>query len=313
MTAEYDGANTLVAGYIGLPTVDQQLEMTRGGQRYFYLRDGSNSVVALTDLAGSTAATYSYDAFGVPGTSTGSVTNPLRYTGREYDSSSGLYFYRARYYDPNSGRFLSEDPIRHLNPYPYAANDPVDFNDPSGALLIEYFALAADQFHRASAIGTFAACLGNLLMTGLKDFRGLSSEEISRSLAYSLRTLAIGLLDNPFVDAAFGPHDFLHEAAAAGNIGGTIGQAANELFTISGADYLVLWDIHGFVRTKGGVRAVPGGPRILVVESQRVYWKPFPGAGLFGSVVGTGLGAGLDAHDFLTVLLDPNHTVCKPE
>ena len=311
LTAEYDGANTLVAGYIGLPTVDQQLEMTRGGQRYFYLRDGSNSVVALTDLAGSTAATYSYDAFGVPGTTTGSVTNPLRYTGREYDSSSGLYFYRARYYDPNSGRFLSEDPIRHLNPYPYAANDPVDFNDPSGALLIEYFALVADQFHRGTAIGTFAACLGNLLYTGLKDFHGLSSATISRSLAHSLRDLAIGLLDNPFIDAAFGPHDPLHDAVAAGNLYGTVGGAANELFTISGVEYQVFWDIHGFVRSPGGVRAVPGGPRILVVENERVYWKPFPGAGLIGSIVGTGLGAGLDAHDFLTVLLDPEHTICE--
>jgi len=311
LTAEYDGSNNLVAGYTGLPTVDQQLEMTRGGQRYFYLRDGSNSVVALTDLAGSTAATYSYDAFGQPGATTGSLSNPLRYTGREYDSSSGLYFYRARYYDPNSGRFLSEDPIRHLNPYPYAANDPVDFNDPSGALLIEYIALVADQFHRGTAIGTFAACLGNLLYTGLKDFHGLSSATICRSLAHSLKDLAIGLLDNPFVDAAFGPHDPLHDAAAAGNLYGTVGGAGNELFQISGVDYTIFWDIHGFVRSPGGVRAVPGGPRILVVENERVYWKPFPGAGLIGSIVGTGLGAGLDAHDFLTVLLDPDHRICE--
>ncbi|HYS29760.1 MAG TPA: hypothetical protein VEQ12_09710 [Candidatus Limnocylindria bacterium] len=76
-------------------------------------------------------------------------------------------------------------------------------------------------------------------------------------------------------------------------------------------DYTVFWDIHGFVRSPGGVRAVPGGPRILVVENERVYWKPFPGAGLIGSIVGTGLGAGLDAHDFLTVLLDPDHRICE--
>lgn len=311
LTAEYDGANNLVAGYTGLPTIDQQLEMTRGGQRYFYLRDGSNNVVALTDLAGSTAATYSYDAFGVLGVTTGSVSNPLTYTGREYDAASGLYYYRARYYDPNSGRFLSEDPVRHLNPYPYAANDPVDFNDPSGALLIEYFALVADQFHRATAIGTFAACLGNLLLTGLKDFRGLSSQTICRSLATSLRDLAIGLLDNPFIDAAFGPHDPLHEAVAAGNLYGTVGGAANELFQISGVDYQIFWDINGFVATRGGVRAIPGGPRILVVSNEQVYWKPFPGAGLVGTIVGTGLGAGVDAADYLKVLLDPNHTICQ--
>ena len=73
-----------------------------------------------------------YDAFGNP-VSTGTVQNPFTFTGREYDPKSGIYFYRARYYDPGAGRFLSEDPIFALNPYPYAGNDPVNYVDPSGA------------------------------------------------------------------------------------------------------------------------------------------------------------------------------------
>jgi uncharacterized protein RhaS with RHS repeats len=35
----------------------------------------------------------------------------MQYTGREKDTESGLYYYRARYYDPELGRFISEDPI----------------------------------------------------------------------------------------------------------------------------------------------------------------------------------------------------------
>ncbi len=41
--------------------------------------------------------------------STGTLNNPFSYTGREFDSETGLYYYRARYYDPSAGRFLSED------------------------------------------------------------------------------------------------------------------------------------------------------------------------------------------------------------
>ncbi len=39
------------------------------------------------------------------------TANPLTYTGREYESSTGLYYYRARYYNPGVGRFISVDPL----------------------------------------------------------------------------------------------------------------------------------------------------------------------------------------------------------
>jgi RHS repeat-associated protein len=59
----------------------------------------------------------------------------FRYTGRELDSETGLYYYRARYYDPYIGRFLSEDPIGvrdGSNKYLYARNNPAGFTDPFG-------------------------------------------------------------------------------------------------------------------------------------------------------------------------------------
>ena len=61
------------------------------------------------------------------------------FTGREYDSETGLYFYRARYYDPAIGRFISEDPIGFeggdLNLYAYVRNNPVIYKDPHGTIL----------------------------------------------------------------------------------------------------------------------------------------------------------------------------------
>jgi RHS repeat-associated protein len=43
--------------------------------------------------------------------STGSLTNAFQCAGRELDSETGLYFYRARYFDLATGRFLTEDPL----------------------------------------------------------------------------------------------------------------------------------------------------------------------------------------------------------
>jgi len=82
------------------------------------------------------AQTYTFSSFGNLTNSTGSLVNPFRYTGREFDSETNLYFYRARYYDSNTSRFLSEDPIRfssnQLNFYAYVSNNPVTLVDSFG-------------------------------------------------------------------------------------------------------------------------------------------------------------------------------------
>jgi RHS repeat-associated protein len=67
--------------------------------------------------------------------SSGSLVNNFRYTGREFDTETSLYYYRARYYDPQAGRFLSEDAIHFgggENFYRYANNAPAGLVDPTG-------------------------------------------------------------------------------------------------------------------------------------------------------------------------------------
>jgi RHS repeat-associated protein len=99
----------------------------------YYLADHLGSIVQMTNSAGTTTLTREYDPWG--NLLQGSSTSGYAFTGREWDSETGLYFYRARYYDPGTTRFLSEDPIGlegGVNLYTYVGNDPVSFNDPYG-------------------------------------------------------------------------------------------------------------------------------------------------------------------------------------
>jgi len=108
---EYDGTNTLQARYTHGPGIDEPIAVTKSGSTFFYHADGLGTVTDLTDSAGATAKSYSYDAYGNIVDQTGTLEQPYTYTGREFDSETGLYYYRARYYDPRIGRFIQKDPI----------------------------------------------------------------------------------------------------------------------------------------------------------------------------------------------------------
>ncbi len=132
---EYDGSNVLQARYTHGPGIDEPIAVTKGANTFFYHQDGLGSVTDLTDSAGVTAKSYNYDAYGNILESPGTVEQPYTYTGREFDSESGLYYYRARYYDPTTGRFLQNDPVGFsggINLYRYALGNPASLRDPLG-------------------------------------------------------------------------------------------------------------------------------------------------------------------------------------
>jgi len=130
-----NGSGATVARYAAGQNIDEQLAMQRGGTVDYYEQDGLNSVTSLSASNGSLAQSYTYDSFGNQTASSGSLTNFFRYTAREFDTETNLYYNRARYYDPTAGRFLSEDPLGFAienNFYRYVGNDVMNFDDPSG-------------------------------------------------------------------------------------------------------------------------------------------------------------------------------------
>jgi RHS repeat-associated protein len=131
---EIDNAGSVLALYAQGAGVDQPLSQFRAGSASYYGADGLGSTTSLTNVSGTTAGTYVYDSFGNLSASTGSVTNPFRYTSREFDPETGFLFYRARYYDQSVGRFISEDPLTGAggSKYAYSLNNPINRIDPTG-------------------------------------------------------------------------------------------------------------------------------------------------------------------------------------
>ena len=130
---------------------------------WYYLQDAHANVTGLTDGSGAIVARYTYDVFGKPVNTTGSVADPFTFAAREYEPAAGASYFRMRWYDPAVGRFLSEDPIANPNLYAYVLNNPLAFADPMGAqALVEYSELnskkTADTAYKQRHIYRFYDC-----------------------------------------------------------------------------------------------------------------------------------------------------------
>jgi RHS repeat-associated protein len=125
-----DGSTSYLYDDTGTPV--EQIDTN--GTPLYYQHDQLDSTRLLTDQSGAVTATYVYDAYGNLTSHTGAADTPLRWNGQYQDSSTGLYYLRARYHDPQTGQFLSIDPLTNTTGqrYAYADADPLDLVDPLG-------------------------------------------------------------------------------------------------------------------------------------------------------------------------------------
>jgi len=100
---ELDQSGNLLSRYAQDKGIDRPLAELRSGTPSYYQQDGVGSVTSVSNSTGALAGTYTYDSFGKLTASTGTLTNPFQYTGRESDSETAIDYYRARYYDPTAG------------------------------------------------------------------------------------------------------------------------------------------------------------------------------------------------------------------
>jgi RHS repeat-associated protein len=182
---ELDGVGTETT-YVYGGDIDEVVQMVRGGSDYYYHSDDMGNVMALTDSNGMVVERYEYQDYGQPEFFDGAglpigasaIENPYLFTGRRFDSSTEMYYYRNRYLDPISGRFISRDPlgmwyddVNHGNAYSYAGSNPWTNSDPFGLMnkaeLIDAMAKGvALSGSSASSVSKRAARIGRNPQTG---------------------------------------------------------------------------------------------------------------------------------------------------
>jgi RHS repeat-associated protein len=145
----------------------------------------------VTNHAGNIYERFEYTPYGevwIAWANSGVVHNemlPFRFTGKELDEETGLYYYGARYLDPRVSRWLSADPALgdylpsapvneearrrngnlpgmggvfnyvNLHAYHYAGNNPVKYIDPDGRDInyIQGEGVTDEQFVSVKATG----------------------------------------------------------------------------------------------------------------------------------------------------------------
>ena len=113
-------------------------------ERVMVLQDANYNVCAIANTTGVCLERYNYTSYGEPNCLTPAFADrastdydwDILYTGRQYDSETGLYQYRNRYYHPQLGRFVNRDLIGYeaedMNLYLYVDNGPLVFTNPMG-------------------------------------------------------------------------------------------------------------------------------------------------------------------------------------
>jgi len=106
--------------------------------RYYFTSDHLGSSNVITDTSGTPVQQIEYMPFGESYVDWRELSwnTPYRFTGKEQDPETGLYYYGARYYDAKIGRFMSVDPLAEKypgwSPYNYVLGNPISNIDPQG-------------------------------------------------------------------------------------------------------------------------------------------------------------------------------------
>jgi RHS repeat-associated protein len=135
-------------------------------KQYWYHSDHLGSAQLITNVEGEEYERIEYTPYGElwveRASAASNIDIPYRFTGKERDEETGLYYYGARYLDPKTSRWLSTDPALseyipgapindevkkknenlpgmggvfntvNLHLYHYAGNNPVKYLDPDG-------------------------------------------------------------------------------------------------------------------------------------------------------------------------------------
>lgn len=136
LVAEYGAATDTGTSYVSVDHLGSTrlLQQSSGAVRHYDYLPFGEDIPAGEFGRDSTYAAGAYPA-------SGTDTLPVKFTGKERDSETGLDYFGARYFSAAQGRFTSPDPKvfpSHIddpqswNKYGYTRNNPLKYVDPNG-------------------------------------------------------------------------------------------------------------------------------------------------------------------------------------
>ena len=116
------------------PVATRPLALVQGASLYCYGVDFNKNVTEVFDAQGTIAAAYDYSPYGAV-TGTGSLVQPVQWSGEMHDEEPALAYYNYRFYNPKDGRWINRDPIAEQggwNLYAFLGNSLQDKFDALG-------------------------------------------------------------------------------------------------------------------------------------------------------------------------------------
>ena len=159
----------------------------------FYHADGNGNITMLLYASGAVAAKYLYDPYGTTLAQSGPLAdaNSYRFSSKEWNQNSGLYYYLYRFYDPSLQRWPNRDLINEIGfkllisdrapfnlaeekaLYAFVFNDPVGHIDIDGRITKEACIRACSSTQKMASFcrkiphpATRAGCWGVYLLCG---------------------------------------------------------------------------------------------------------------------------------------------------
>ena len=170
-------------------------------EKYLYIRDNLQNIIAITTLSGEIVVKYTYDAWGKLLSTTGSLAskigtlNPFKYKGYYYDQESGMYYCKSRYYVPEWCRWLNADcpselkieNVTELNLFAYCNNNPIIGYDPNG--LFNWWKLAAIAL---TVVAVAAAVAVSVVTCGAGSVAATIA--ITSAITFTAKATEVGIL-----------------------------------------------------------------------------------------------------------------------
>jgi len=222
-SSELDGGKNSKHIFLGTERLVTKVNSAKGGSyseesgsQYFYHSDHLGSAQLVTNHKGEVYQRIEYTPYGetwidMRTNITALYDVPYRFTAKELDSETGLYYYGARYLDPKYSRWISTDPalgdyipaagkanakdmanlpgmggiFNHINAdlYHYAGNNPVRYIDPDGRNTLDDYAYQLRTCGDYSNADKFESMAANASNSSL-DLRDMKFSVLEENLYY---------------------------------------------------------------------------------------------------------------------------------